>query len=333
MRRLCLWRNVGKNMAGYERSSLNYFTARGVDRVSDKRRDEAWLAARLEDEDTRFIPVWRSQNLVTAGQVPRPVFLSPHDRQDLFPTAESMVLLGVREGRTYFAIDVPAEEDSPPAALAALGQFRDLRWMADLLEEQDSALLACAKAIIDWDHRQRFCGYCGSPTMSSEGGHVRVCTNGECGRQHFPRLDPAIIVLVTSGDRCLLGRKPDWPPRRYSTIAGFVEPGESLEAAVFREVWEETGVKVEEVHYFASQPWPFPSSLMLGFIARAASETIRIGEDELEDVRWFTREEMRDSLEDGTLRLPFGLAISFHLIESWFDAGGLGPLRDLSSGW
>ena len=124
---MCLWRNVGKNVADYERSSLNYFTARGVDRASDKRRDEMWLAARLEDESTRFIPVWRSRNLVTVGQVPRPVFLSPHDGQDLIRTAESTILLGVSEDRTYFAIDVPAEEDSPSAALAALGQSANWR--------------------------------------------------------------------------------------------------------------------------------------------------------------------------------------------------------------
>jgi NAD+ diphosphatase len=160
-----------------------------------------------------------------------------------------------------------------------------------------------------------------------------VCTNDACGRHHFPRIDPAIIVLVTSGERCLLGRKPEWPPKRYSTLAGFVEPGESLEAAVVREVREETSVEVESIHYFASQPWPFPSSLMLGFRAEAASDGIDVGEDELEDARWFTRQEMRDSIADGTLKLPFHLAISYHLIESWYDAGGLGPLRDISTGW
>ena len=320
-------------VADIKRSSLNHFTARAVDRVTDKRRDEAWLAARLEDEKTRFVLVFQSKNLFAAGEVVRPVLLPPGKVQDLIGRAELIALLGVSEGRAYFAIDVPAEGDSPPADLAAYGQFCDLRRMALSLSEEDCALLAYAKAMIHWHHHNRFCGYCGGPTTSIEGGHVRVCTDKACGRHHFPRLDPAIIVLVTSGDRCLLGRKPDWPPRRYSTIAGFVEAGESLERAVIREVREETGVKVEEVHYFASQPWPFPSSLMLGFLARAGSEAIRIGEDELEDARWFTREEMRDSLKQGMLRLPFHLAISFHLIESWFDAGGLGPLRDLSSGW
>jgi NAD+ diphosphatase len=320
-------------MADKKNSSLNHFTARGVDRVTDKRRDGEWLAARLEDEDTRFIVVWRSKNLFAAGEVTKPVLLPPSDVQDLIRQAKLIVLLGLSDNRAYFALGVPAEGDSPPAGLTAFGQFCDLRRMASSLSETDCALLAYAKAMVHWHHHNRFCGNCGSPTTSIEGGHVRVCTDEACGWHHFPRLDPAIIVLVTSGDRCLLGRKPDWAPGRYSTIAGFVEPGESLERAVIREVQEETGVKVKEVHYFASQPWPFPSSLMLGFLARAGSEVIRIGEDELEDARWFTREEMRDGLRQGTLKLPFELSISFHLIESWFDAGGIGALRDLSSGW
>jgi NAD+ diphosphatase len=303
-----------------------------VDRVTDKRRDGEWLAARLEDENTRFVLVWRSKNLFAAGEVVRPVLLPPGEVRDLISRADLIALLGLSDGTAYFAIDVPADGYSPPDGLAAFGQFRDLRLMADLLSEEDCALLAYAKAMVHWHHHNRFCGNCGSPTTSIESGHVRVCTDEACGRLHFPRLDPAIIVLVTSGDRCLLGRKPDWAPGRYSTIAGFVEPGESLERAVIREVQEETGVEVKEVHYFASQPWPFPSSLMVGFHARAGSEAIRIGDDELEDARWFTREEMRDGLRQGTLKLSSPLAISFHLIESWFDAGGLGALRELSSG-
>ena len=148
-------------------------------------------------------------------------------------------------------------------------------------------------------------------------------------------MSPAIIVLVTLGDRCLLGRKAEWPENMYSTLAGFVEPAESLETALIREVKEEAGVKVASMRYLASQPWPFPNSLMLGFTAQAASEAIQIGEDEaqreLEDARWFTREEIRDGLAQGVFRLPLKLSISFHLIENWFDAGNLGPLREISA--
>jgi len=198
-----------------------------------------------------------------------------------------------------------------------------------LLDEHNCALLAYAKAMVYWHERHRFCGSCGSPTASVDGGFMRVCAGEQCGQQQFPRTDPAIIVLVTSGNRCLLGRQPSWPKGMYSTLAGFVEPGESLEAAVIREVREESGVEVAGMGYFASQPWPFPSSLMLGFTAQAASETIHLGPDELEHARWFTRKEMRDMLQQGTLKLPFKLAISFHLIENWFDAGEFASLREI----
>ena len=161
--------------------------------------------------------------------------------------------------------------------------------------------------------------------------HDRICSNRKCHQQFFPQMSPAIIVLVTSGDRCLLGRKTEWPENMYSTLAGFVEPAESLETALIREVREEAGVEVSSMCYFASQPWPFPNSLMLAFTAQAASETIQIGEEELEDACWFTREEIREGLVQGTLRLSLKLAISFHLIENWFDAGDLGSLRELSA--
>ncbi len=312
----------------YHSSRLNYFITHTVDRVSDKRRDDEWLASRLQDETTRFVPVWQSKNFFDSND-PSPVFLAPHDARDLVRTAESVVLLGMNGNRAYFAIGLPSEGDSPPVDLAELGRFRNLRQMALLLDEQDCALLAYAKAMTYWHQRHRFCGDCGSPTASTAAGSLRVCTNEQCGQQHFPRIDPAIIVLVTSGDRCLLGRQPAWPEGMYSTLAGFVEPGESVEAAVIREVREETNVEVGGMRYFASQPWPFPSSLMLGFTAQAASEAIRVDRYELENARWFTRGEMRDMLTRGTLKIPFKLAISYHLIENWFDAGDLGPLKDI----
>jgi NAD+ diphosphatase len=316
-------------MDHYKRSSLNHFTARAMDRVPRERRDGAWLAARLEGETTRFIPVWHSKNFFDASEASRPVFLLPHHVRSLIGTAESVILLGVNGNRTYFAIGLSSEGDSPPADLAELGRFQNLRHAALLLDEHDCALLAYAKAMTHWHHRHRFCGDCGSPTTSVHGGAVRVCTNERCGQHHFPQTDPAIIVLVASENRCLLGRQPSWPEGLYSTLAGFVEPGESLEAAVVREVREETGVEVGEIRYFSSQPWPFPSSLMLGFTAQAVSDAIRVDQDELENARWFTREEMRDMLKRGTLKLPFKLAISYHLIENWFDAGESGLLKDI----
>ncbi len=313
-------------MEHYTRSTLNYFTPRALDRAVDKREDDAWFAAHLQDANARFVPVWREKNLYTTGDAPKPVFLSPTDADAFIATAESIVLLGQDENKTYFAIGLPAERDTP---LVGMGKFRNLRWAAVLLEEQECALLAYAKSMALWHQRHRFCGACGSPTESISGGHARVCTDAGCGQTNFPQMSPAIIVLVTLGDRCLLGRKPEWPQGVYSTLAGFVEPAESLEAALVREVREEAGIEVKSIRYFASQPWPFPNSLMLGFMAQAASEEIRIDQDELEDARWFTREEIREGLAQGTFRLPLKLSISFHLIENWFDAGGMGSLRKI----
>jgi NAD+ diphosphatase len=316
-------------MDHYERSLQNYFTSCGIDRLTERRRDEEWLTARLEDETTLFIPVWHLENLFSAGQIIEPVFLSPHDVRDCIATAESTILLGVMKGRAFFAVGLPSKDSDPPPCLTDLGQFQDLRQMAALLNESDAALLAYARAMTYWHCRHHFCGVCGSPTKSIEGGFQRLCTDERCRHQHFPRTDPAIIVLVTYGKYGLLGRKPSWPEGRYSTIAGFVEPGESVEDAVMREVREETGVAVKEMYYHSSQPWPFPSSLMLGFTARAAGAEIRVDEDELENAGWFTRDELRGKLTSGEMKLPPSVSISFRLIEDWFNAGSYGGLRDI----
>lgn len=305
----------------------NFFSTHFIDRLSERRQDHEWLAAQLQAETTRFIPVWKMKNLLTGEAAPRPVYLSPGDVQRLLAGAESLVFLGVTPERAYFAIGLPSDGDAPPGELGELGQFRDLRWIASSLDEQDMALLAYAQAMTYWHCRHRNCGDCGSPTRSLEGGALRVCTNERCGQQHFPRTDPAIIVLVTYGERCLLVRKSWWPQGMYSNVSGFVEPGESLVDTLVREVWEETGVKVSEMSYHSSQPWPFPSSLMLGFTARAANDTFRIDADELEDAAWFGRDEIRSQLEKGALRLPMPASISFRLIEEWFNAGGHGELR------
>ena len=318
-------------MEHYTRSTLNYFTPRALDRAADKREDGAWLEEALQD--ARFIPVWQDKNLFTKDEPTEAIFLSHTDIHGLLLTAESITLLGIEPDKVYFAVGLPDEEK--PHGLAKVGRFRSLRWAAALLEEHDCALLAYAKSMALWHHQHRFCSVCGSPTTSASGGHDRICSNRKCLQQFFPQMSPAIIVLVTLGDRCLLGRKAEWPENMYSTLAGFVEPAESLETALIREVKEEAGVKVASMRYLASQPWPFPNSLMLGFTAQAASEAIQIGEDEaqreLEDARWFTREEIRDGLAQGVFRLPLKLSISFHLIENWFDAGNLGPLREISA--
>jgi NAD+ diphosphatase len=200
-----------------------------------------------------------------------------------------------------------------------------LRLVATLLPADEAGLLGYARAMIFWRRQNRFCGVCGASTTAARGGHVLVCTNPACRHEHFPRTDPAIIVLISDGERALLGRQAAWPAGRYSTIAGFVEPGESLEDAVAREVFEETGVQVDLIEYHSSQPWPFPSSLMLGFTAHAVTTEVRLHDQELEDARWFTRAE----LAAGYPKIPPNISISFRLIEDWFDAGGGPRLREI----
>ena len=236
----------------------------------------------------------------------------------------SLTLLGwFRGARTVLVELAPEVLANEPSLLPGTTELRELRPLAPMLPADSASLLAYARALGLWRTRHRFCGVCGAGNVPMRAGHVMRCSR--CENETFPRLDPAIIVLVTdaSGDRALLGRQAAWPAGRYSTIAGFVEPGESLEDAVVREVAEETGVQVAEVEYQSSQPWPFPSSLMLGFRAVARTEAITLRDGELEDARWFTRAD----IEAGHPALPPPGAISALLIDGWFAQPGGPPRR------
>ena len=297
----------------------NFYADNGLDRAGSRRRDPAWLTERLNHPESRFVAVWRSQSLITglAGGAPEAVLLR---REALLAVEGEPILLGLREERAYFALDLSARET--PLELIRAPQeppveFTDLRRVGPLLARPDGALLAYARGIVHWHGRHRFCGVCGSSTRSEEGGHIRRCTDPACNSPHFPRTDPAVIMLVTDGDRALLGRQKIWPKGQHSTLAGFVEPGESLEEAVAREVEEETGVRVEDVHYHSSQPWPFPSSIMLGFTARAISTEITLDGEELEAARWFDRSLILAHPEDDDFRLPRRDSIARRLIEDW----------------
>src|SRR6202011_2418870 len=204
-------------------------------------------------------------------------------------TGEDLILLGRFGDTNYFTYEIESLE--PPLLLPGT-RFEDLRVVASVLPIDEAGLLGYARAIVSWRRRHRFCGTCGARTVSAKSGHVLVCSDPRRRYEQFPRIDPAIIVLVSDGERALLGRQASWPVGRYSTIAGFVEPGESLEDAVAREVLEETGVQVDTIEYHSSQPWPFPASLMLGFTARAVTHTVHLRDEELEDARWFTRAEL-----------------------------------------
>lgn len=315
-------------MDNYTRSSLNGFVAHTLDRATARRKSDTWIQERLTSGDTRFTPVWRLKNLFTDDPAPRIALLSASELgEEAIRSAPSVSFLGEEKGRPIYAVELPPNDDGVPERLAPFGKFHELRTMSPILERPEGALLAYARAVAYWHSRHRFCGDCGSPTRITHGGHIRVCTNESCGQQHFPRTDPAIIVRVDSGDSCLLGRQAIWAPHRYSVIAGFVEPGETLEDAVVREVMEETGVRVRSVHYHSSQPWPFPSSIMLGFSATAEKDDTRLRDHELEDARWFSREEMESGVRNGTLLLPPSVSIAFRLVEDWFDSKGPVSLR------
>ncbi len=303
----------------------NVFAGPYLDRASHLREDPAWFAGALADPRSRVVAVWNSRNLVSDAQPPRAALVELPALTLDSPPAESLILLGRRDGTCFFAYEFPPLP-TPPALPAA--RFEDLRQVAALLPAQDAGLLGYARAMLAWRRRHRHCGACGAPTIAGKGGHVRICSASVCAAEHFPRIDPAIIVLVTDGERALLGRQAAWQAGRYSTIAGFVEPGESLEDAVAREVREETGIEIEPPEYYASQPWPFPSSLMLGFTARARTLEVQLRDQELEDARWFSRAE----IAAGGPLLPPSPSISFRLIEQWFDAGWERPLRGLRQG-
>ncbi len=317
-------------MDHYRRSSRNGFTAHPMDRRHNLRKDATWVSERLARPSTRFVPLWNSKNLLTCEDVPQPVFLTSEDIEDLGLTSDSATFLGEDDGNAYFAIELPGDEPNLQQTHSLPCRFRDLRAVSTLLDGKDASLLAYSRAIIYWHSRNRYCGNCGSPTMVSAAGHLRICSSGSCGLEHFPRTDPAIIVLVSAGEYCLLGRQAIWPEFMYSTLAGFVEPGESLEDAVVREVWEETGIRIREVHYHSSQPWPFPASIMLGFTAWAERGPVLLNDRELQDAGWFTREDIRMGIEKGSLKLPSVISIAYHLIEDWFDSAGLTPLRDVA---
>jgi len=288
----------------------NVFAGAYVDRSIHLRRDPGWLKAALHSKDSVFAPVWKDKCLA-AGQPFRAVLLQ-QERVSDYVDDEDIVFLGMYRDRPAFAVNVGRDETAP---FSDAGEFHDLRYLGSVLPIDEANLVAHARALVMWHQAQRFCGHCGSPTRAESGGNTRVCVDEGCARQCFPRVDPAIIVLVSDRDRCLLGRQASWPEDRYSTIAGFVEPGESLEDAVRREVFEETNIKTSAIHYHSSQPWPFPSSLMLGFLADAVTAEIKLNDGELEDAQWFTRKQLRS----GFPKLPFRLSIARRLVEYWLN--------------
>ena len=285
-----------------------------LDRAAHLRKDGAYLEARLSEPETLLIPVWRNQVLVSRGPMPHPAAVRVAAAPGFVTPDVELVWLGLLGDQACFAVDLSGRDQPLHGSIAESSQFEDLRVAGNLIHPTDFAVLAFARGVLHWHRQQRFCGRCAAPTRVREGGHVREC--GPCETKHFPRTDPAVMILVTSGDRCLLARQPGFPSGMFSALAGFVEPGESGEECVLREAREEVGLEVEELRYFRSQSWPFPQSLMIGFSARAKSDAFVLDRDELEDARWVSRDELRNPRG---FFYPPPVSLAHHMIQAFIQ--------------
>ncbi len=297
---------------------MNVFAGNPLDRAQKERLDDAWLAAALADAGSRYLPLHKLDVLVKKDGAG--LAWARRGLLGRLGDAASPILLGLRDGVAHYAVDVSALGDpANELGVAHVADFCDLRAVAGQLSSDDNAIVAQARALVDWHATHPFCAKCGAATRLAQGGALRRCER--CPAEHFPRVNPVVIMLVTRGDRCLLGRQAGWPRGMYSTLAGFVETGETIEEAVRREVREEAGVLVGEVAYHSSQPWPFPSSLMIGCIAEGLSEEIVLDPHEIADAQWFPRETIvracRGEADASGLFLPPPMAIGRRLCDAW----------------
>ena len=286
------------------------FSGNPLDRASDRRGDDAWLTA--QQATGLFLPFWRNRPFVAKDRAGFQPWRSGWE-------GHSCVFLGVDGAQPLFAVDLPGEGEP----VLGEGTFQEMRASAFILPARDTAIAGQAKALLDWHKRHGFCPNCGTKTQSQDGGYRRLCPN--CGAEHFPRTDPVVIMLPVfrhedGREECLVGRSPRFPPLLHSAFAGFIEPGECMEEAVRRELWEEVRLKVGAVRYHASQPWPFASSLMLGCYAQVQGRDFKIDGHEIEAARWLTKDEVRarlaNEIEDET-KLPATIAIAHYLIRDW----------------
>lgn len=315
--------SAGEAFITSELSARTAFGTNRLDRHSERRENEAQLAAFRADPRARAFVIAGDTPLLKASSGPERARFTLAEATAL-GTARESAFLGILDGVPLFALLYPAElaQSVEPSAEITPANLRALA-SEGALPPEELGPLGEAKALMDWHRRHGFCANCGTPTRAFTGGFRRDCPS--CGAQHFPRVDPVVIMLVTDGERCLLGRQPQFAPGMYSALAGFVEPGETIEDAVRREIMEEAGVPVGAVRYLASQPWPFPSSLMIGCAARALALDIVVDRLELEDARWFSRDEAKLMLAgehpDG-LTAPRPMAIAHHLLRAFVEAEG-----------
>jgi len=278
------------------------------------------LEARWRRAGTRVLPVCEERVFIHRSGDESPSLLAPlrDDVSEMLAHADSPIWVCADGGIDYFAVRLRRHQ---PRQRIPGGDFEDLRSVAGLLNDGDWSLLARAKAMVQWHDSHEFCARCGAPTGRSPGGQSRYCSNPECGQQHFPRTDPAVIVRIRHGDQILLGRQPSWPKRRRSVLAGFVAPGEAAEQAVSREVYEEAGLQVDRgsIGYFGSQPWPFPGSLMLAYTAHSKDTGIQRLDGELADAEWWQADDLRQAVAEKHILLPTPRSIARALIEDWMS--------------
>ncbi len=300
----------------------NTFAGNPLDRASYLRSKPDWVKEKLDDPDSLALVLWNGKPMVEnrKGEAGCQIaYVRASMAGELSGDGERLLFLGLWQETAVFALDMEGTADPADGPMQGLGRFEDLRAVALDLPPADAAILATAKAMFEWRRRHRHCANCGQPTRPKEGGWKRVCDS--CKVEHFPRTDPVVIMLPVNGERCLLGRQAAWPKGMFSALAGFLEPGETIEEACAREVWEEAGLRTARVRYHSTQPWPYPSSLMIGLIAEVDDGEATADKTELDEVRWFTREEAR-ALSNGVLesaKAPGSMAIAHQLIKAWAE--------------
>jgi NAD+ diphosphatase len=301
---------------------MNTFAGNPLNRATDRRVDADWLARQLASSEAIALALWNGRPLVEDGQAggPQLAYLPAKLAHDLAGGPERLLFLGLWNETPVFAVDLEGQADPAESALQGLGRFADLRQIALALPGPDAAIAATAKEVFEWRRRHRRCAVCGEPTHPADGGWKRVCE--ACEAEHFPRTDPVVIMLPYHGGRCMLGRQEVWPKGMFSALAGFLEPGEAIEEACARELAEEAGLHTRVVRYHSSQPWPYPSSLMIGLLAEVEDEEGRPDQTELSEVRWFTKAEALDLLAGRIegLFAPPPSAIAHQLIKTWAEA-------------
>ncbi len=299
----------------------NIFAGNPLNRASERRGDIDWLKEKLEDPDSLAIAIWNGKPLVekTKEGGKQISYIPVNLAEELSGGGERLLFMGLWKATAVFAVDLEGNADPAEGPLLGLGSFEDLRAIALALSEADAAMAATARQMFEWRRRHRHCANCGQPSMAFDGGWKRICPS--CKVEHFPRTDPVVIMLATHGEKALLGRQAAWPPGMFSALAGFLEPGESIEEACARELEEEAGLKTTSVRYHSTQPWPYPSSLMIGLIAEVENEDATPDQTELSEVRWFTRAELRDLIAGkvaGTYA-PGRMSIAHQLIKAWAE--------------